>query len=762
MNRNPKRRRHGRLSLRPHLLVLTIVLGLSGYIGYYLASWRLSEGTLSPFLITPVFSTLKLFVAVVDATVLKGTTGLEWYYIMIFCAKWLALFQTGHVLFRLMLPYLSRLRIRQQFYHWEHAPHQVMLIGSNDENRLLYQSAEDPKSCFIFCETPAELDRLRAEGYRCMLRAAEEALEDQILRILRRPSSRCVIIINTHDEEKNLSLCRRASDCLADFLRSDRKEHERLAADLKAGDREEHERLAADLKAGDREAAEKLLENERRLTDMLHRLTILVYGDANYETIYQEMEERSLGILRYANVYRRVAEDFVLHHPLTESLCGPKRDWLTKGACVAADVDFNVILVGFGETNRELLLCSVATNQLISFNPGGIPSLKVPTYHIFDHSEKVADKNLNHTLLRYIDSFRGALERGELEGEYFPLPDDPAVLRFQTIDINDFSFYEEIRRICRLNPRSVNRLVIAFGSDLENLDLARKLAAKKREWQQDNLQIFVKVRKSRNAELSDSPDTADCVPFGNEKETVFSLKAVLRDELEEMAFRRNLMYLLESLRKSDNPMIRSDADAEVHATYIWYTMEQNKRLSNRYGILSLRLKLHLMGLDYQPAGGSGNILRDNEAYFALYAEGDRPMLAKAAGAEKKEKDIYAYDTLYPEERYRLGLVRKNLAVQEHYRWNAFMICAGFVPAPISDILAGNIKDYTLRTHGNLTDFEGLFAYRKRLAEEKGISELEADVINWDYQLMDDAWWFLNESGYEIVLREGTTEENLNA
>jgi len=79
-----------------------------------------------------------------------------------------------------------------------------------------------------------------------------------------------------------------------------------------------------------------------------------------------------------------------------------------------------------------------------------------------------------------------------------------------------------------------------------------------------------------------------------------------------------------------------------------------------------------------------------------------------------------------------------------------MIVCGFIPARISQMKRGNVKDYALRTHGNLTTFEGLFDYRKIAGG--GSREAEEDVIKYDYQLMDDAWWFLNHMGYEIYRR----------
>ena len=69
----------------------------------------------------------------------------------------------------------------------------------------------------------------------------------------------------------------------------------------------------------------------------------------------------------------------------------------------------------------------------------------------------------------------------------------------------------------------------------------------------------------------------------------------------------------------------------------------------------------------------------------------------------------------------------------------------------------NGKNYKLRHHGNLTTMDGLVQFRKMVAErdtKNGTkkSELQTDVIKYDYQLMDDAFWLLDSCGYKIFKR----------
>ena len=99
-----------------------------------------------------------------------------------------------------------------------------------------------------------------------------------------------------------------------------------------------------------------------------------------------------------------------------------------------------------------------------------------------------------------------------------------------------------------------------------------------------------------------------------------------------------------------------------------------------------------------------------------------------------------------------------MAIQEHLRWNSFMISSGVIPSTVDEILnevdeQGRHTDgrnNDCRRHCNITSFNGLVEYRKMIAKRDGKSELECDVILYDYQLLDDAWWLAKACGYKIV------------
>ena len=83
------------------------------------------------------------------------------------------------------------------------------------------------------------------------------------------------------------------------------------------------------------------------------------------------LENVSYGTLKYTNRYHLSAFDFVTKYPMTQFMTDEKSAYLTGDGCVTKDVEFNVILVGFGDTTREILQDSLVekTNSSAPLKP---------------------------------------------------------------------------------------------------------------------------------------------------------------------------------------------------------------------------------------------------------------------------------------------------------------------------------------------------------------------------------------------------------
>lgn len=593
----------------------------------------------------------------------------------------------------------------------------LLLVGNNEQNRQLYASEDKRATMIVGVLSDAEKTDLYAKKMRFIAKgkAHEEEIGevccDLLKKSLKSRRRRCVIVINTGDEERNIALC-----------------HSLLTV------------TSAFTETADTAAA----------ADRLSRVRVYVFGDPEHETVYHGIEEASRSCLRYVNRHLQIAMDFIDRYPLTRFMTDKQLD--TTTSLLRPEVDVNVVLVGFGKTNRQIFLTSVANNQLLT-EEGGKPVLKQVKYHIFDRKQAGNNKNFNHGYARFENEMAAQIEAQKKDpqsSEYLPFPALPAVrLGDKPVDIHAPAFYEAVKDALS-GEGSFNYIVIAMGTDLENLDMAQKLVEKKLEWGLSDTYVFVKVRNGAEAFPLFRRD--DCYPIGDNKTAVYNMKTLDDGVITAMAKMRNRIYSLESEATEnkatpDEALIREVYD---QADCNWYIERENQkgrtrleRESNLYACLSLRPKLHMMGLDYRPVSEEGEAL-DEQTYLARYAGTDLPTYYE--GIEADGKPIVKYDLDFPESR------RRTMAIHEHYRWNSFMISKGFVPATREQILFGgkNGKSYDLRRHGNLTTFEGLLEFRRMVAERDGKSELETDVIKYDYQLLDDAYWLLTQNGYKIV------------
>ena len=139
------------------------------------------------------------------------------------------------------------------------------------------------------------------------------------------------------------------------------------------------------------------------------------------------------------------------------------------------------------------------------------------------------NKNLNHNYYRYKNEVGG--------GDYLELPQYPSTEIYYEIDINNTDFYTKLKSVLNGGESDCNYLVISFGSDLENIDLAQKILEKRNEWGLNNLIIFVKVRKFHKEQTL--LEQENCFFIGNEKNVVYNVSKILEDDIQKMAKMRD-------------------------------------------------------------------------------------------------------------------------------------------------------------------------------------------------------------------------------
>lgn len=636
----------------------------------------------------------------------------------------------------------------------------LFLFGYNHDNISIYQSATNYNKCIVGKMSDDDTFDLYSRKISYLQSDLSENSINRLFDKNYHKKRKAIFIINTKDEEKNIAFCQSLIKKI------------NLLDDNKKND----------------------------IFDLFH---FYVFGDHRYQTIYDDLVASSFGCLSYVNKYQMIAINFIDRYPFTKFMNQTQIDY--EKSVIKKDININVSMIGFGKTNQQIFLTSVANNQFLTIlNDETV--LKKVNYHIFDKEKSQNNKNLNHSYYRFKNECSNLNEK-----DYLPLPSLPANENYYELDINNADFYNKLKEINQ-NTSDANFIIIAFGSDLENIDMAQKLIEKRQEWNLSNLIIFVKVRNFTKDQTLVEQD--NCFFIGNEKKDVYNIKEIIDDKIFHMTQMRNELYKLESTIISDlkkeidvnnikNILVNYDLNVSdeliakvianklearpveknnltdklgeivenlikdklknevteevleknhISANIDWFkNLSQLERESNLYACLSIRSKLNLMGLDYCPITDSTKDAISEKEYLEIYAKNDLP----ECFMEINSKKIINYTLNFKDSR------RKIMAIHEHQRWNSFMISKGMIPASLEQILTekvmkkgkevySNGKNYQLRRHGNLTTFAGLVTFRELVAKRDNSPEIDKDVIKYDYQLLDDVYWLLNKNGYKII------------
>ncbi len=608
------------------------------------------------------------------------------------------------------------------------------VVGFNEANKQIITSIGDDAECVLIADEVTDEIKTFAFIHKIAYVKRDDSLATTLKKLFGEFSDKSVeVIINTGDDVANLVLGKQFDNLI---------------------DTEDVTRFLSDSSRG---------------------LNGYVFADPCNEQAFLKLVSEADGCLHYVNKYKLVAMDFVNKYPLTQFMDESQINYDT--ATIKPDVAVNVALVGFGKTNQQIFLTSVANNQFLSFsdNDGTLkPIQKNVNYYIYDKQNSKNDKNLNHNYFRCSNELP--------EGELLPLPFEhedgvadykPASETFHALDVNDEKFYASLKSnlVAKDGVSNFNYLVISFGTDLENLDFAEKICDKLKEWDAYSYtRVFVKVRNDDLKNSYEDTSKQEYIIFGNERELVYNVSQIVDEKTEAMALDRHICYTVAYNRKALSDEYESEVERKcaegcsaeeleaLAASYRqhqsdsvedwkrkaieeWYGFSQFQREANTYAVLSLRMKLQLMGFDYVHGTEKGA----EDEYMARYQAGDAIEYEQPEPIEGLSVVKYSLD-------FRHDTMRERMAMQEHQRWIAYMITCGFVPETLENIKKGRYKDFEIRRHSNLTTFDGLVEWRKIKAANTGRSESDCDVIKYDYQLMDNCAELLNKHDYRIIKR----------
>lgn len=350
----------------------------------------------------------------------------------------------------------------------------------------------------------------------------------------------------------------------------------------------------------------------------------------------------------------------------------------------------NVIYLGYGKVSREIHRGSVMNNQLVSINKNNRLSNHLINYFAFDKDAFSQEYKNN---IYYQNRFENNKEEYK-NAKYYEMMEPTSKFYPISVDINTNEFYYDIIKIAKMN-NSFTSIVVSLADDLDNIDYALKLVQLFKQLDVLNYHIFVRV-KEKNQKTIDLLNDNNITFFGW-KESVLNHEVIVNDDLLNLAKMTSKKY-----NEKNKSLLNLG----------WYDLSPIKQKSNIYANLNIRVKLNLIGYDYE--------IEDNIVDNTM-------LLSEIENKLRASKTCYD-DYLFFNKKDNICLANI-ISFQEHSRWNSFYIANGYVPFPKNDIKvieyidADGVTKYRmykdnddLRMHACLTTYYDLDNYHRDYAK----------------------------------------------
>lgn len=274
-------------------------------------------------------------------------------------------------------------------------------------------------------------------------------------------------------------------------------------------------------------------------------------------------------------------------------------------------------------------------------------------------------------------------------------------IEFIKTDVDTLDFKEKI--LDKENSLDATYIVVCTGDDQLNLSVSEELyRIYRRELSFNNEQlpeIFARVR----SEVKSTPYFEN-VEFLKERhihlfgttESVFSDSTIFNTELENLAFAVHLAYWERLGMKHD-----SEEYAEVRKNFM--TVEYDRR-SSMAAALHIPAKLYMCN----------NTIKADENILT-------------------QENIKIFDESIKKD----AALLERLAINEHKRWNAFMLSEGYQAASIDEMLIyaesiGNHKDDLSMLHPCITEWEALDElekiYNEKYIKNKNFKYYDKNIV----------------------------------
>jgi hypothetical protein len=401
-----------------------------------------------------------------------------------------------------------------------------------------------------------------------------------------------------------------------------------------------------------------------------------------------------------------VSQAFIVDFPLTRLL---PLEYINPEKATLKKVSIRYHMIGMGETNVSLYKHLFVTNQFPQTQSSILPKdwfgQEPVQYHLYGTQPSMDQLLLNTDIYK-------------TSKQFLPFPQLSSSTTYHRVDHTPKSVIHKIKDSL-LKSIDFQVIVIAFGSDLDNLSIlqeVRDLVLKFRLFQ--SVRIFVHMTNKDYVEGSSLFEQSFVEAFG-QGTSVYRTSSITNPIFQRMA--KNIYGLL-------------------HPKGHFATLSYSQKNAYMYEALSLRFRLNLMGCDLVIQEKGLSEKKFLELYDPFQYRPDNLDHLRA----KNDADLSKYAP-------KKVSVRSYLAQQEHLRQSAFLLLQGFVPMRIEDLIQrGELRDDLNAEDSRITSFDGLFTIQKLLREKRSLTYPESDVLYPYFVTLDHVYAVIKQTPYKVV------------
>lgn len=441
----------------------------------------------------------------------------------------------------------------------------------------------------------------------------------------------------------------------------------------------------------------KILVSYSKLINRFPHLNIFAFiGYSNLEKPdFYAIDKALKNKVSFYSYHQMVAYNQVIKYPITRHK-------------IPQEAKVKHVFIGFSRTNQEMIKHNFIMNQHRS----------IDHQYIVIKDNKIKNKG-------FIDSIDYMKDSNINTDDYFDVSDIRIELdKIKIISTNiSFSIIKKI--IKDLNSYNRSNIYISVGNDLDNIELGHELSVYlAKHHLNEKVDVFIEIADT-DLNIKYIINKNNFIKIGDFNE-VYTYEMIINESLND--FSAKIHHYI------------TDDQTE------WNNLSLYNKQSSRYAAMTIRTKLHFLGLDLT-LNKEEKI--NAQTYYKLY------------DPENLRFDFYSLNNKSKKlaTRYLKNNIRNEIAWYEHRRWTAYMVLNGFIPMNKKEIEAhvtsnnSEIKDLHEKKHACITSFKGLvelFFFLEDLRKKHNIN-LDSDKLIYDYYVMDNLPSILEKAGYYLKI-----------